>query len=65
MWRWEFAAAAVALAAAALAFWITMNAHFLAYSDWLAVQKADFILGPIASGSTGATDVLAIASGSC
>jgi signal transduction histidine kinase len=32
---------------AAAAFWVTVNARFLEYPYWLAVQKADFILGPI------------------
>jgi signal transduction histidine kinase len=38
------------LAAAALAIWVTLRAGFLAYPGWLAAQKADFILGPIAVG---------------
>ncbi len=39
-----------AVAAAAVAIWVTLRASFLAYPDWLAVQKADLILGPIAVG---------------
>jgi len=39
--------AVVAIVAAVAAFWVTINAKFLAYPYWLAVQKADFILGPV------------------
>ena len=39
---------AVVFAAAAL--WVTLRASFLAYPGWLAVQKADFIVGPIGVG---------------
>jgi signal transduction histidine kinase len=39
--------AVVAVVAAAATFWITINARFLEYPYWLAVQKADFILGPV------------------
>jgi signal transduction histidine kinase len=39
--------AVVAVVAAAAAFWVTINARFLEYPYWLAVQKADFILGPV------------------
>jgi signal transduction histidine kinase len=49
-WRWESAVAVVAVVSATAAFWVTIDAHFLAYPAWLAVQKADFILGPIAVG---------------
>jgi signal transduction histidine kinase len=49
-WRWDWALAVAALVAAAVGFWVTLRAGFLAYPDWLAVQKADFILGPIAVG---------------
>jgi signal transduction histidine kinase len=49
-WRWESAVAVVALVPAVAAFWITINARFLAHPDWLAVQKADFILGPVGVG---------------
>jgi signal transduction histidine kinase len=31
-------------------FWVTLHAHFLEHPGWLAVQKADFILGPIGVG---------------
>ncbi len=41
---------ALAVAGAIAALWITLRAHFLAYPGWLAVQKADFILGPIGVG---------------
>jgi hypothetical protein len=30
------------LVAAAVTFWVTLNARFLEYPYWLAVQKADF-----------------------
>jgi signal transduction histidine kinase len=46
-WRWESVVAVVAVVSALAAFWITVNAKFLAYPDWLAVQKADLILGPV------------------
>jgi signal transduction histidine kinase len=45
--RWVIAAAA---AAAALALWVTLRADFLRYPGWLAVQKADLILGPVLVG---------------
>jgi signal transduction histidine kinase len=44
---WQVVIAAVAVVAAVVAVWITLEAEFLAYPGWLAVQKADFILGPI------------------
>jgi signal transduction histidine kinase len=47
---WKFGLTVFAIAAAVLAFWITLDAQFLAYPAWLAVQKADFILGPIGVG---------------
>jgi hypothetical protein len=36
-----------ALVAAAVAVWVTLEADFLAHREWLAAQKADFILGPV------------------
>jgi signal transduction histidine kinase len=30
--------------------WVTLSADFLSYPGWLAVQKADFILGPVLTG---------------
>ncbi len=39
-----------AVVAAALAVAVTLRARFLAYPGWLAVQKADVILGPIGVG---------------
>ncbi|HET9738311.1 MAG TPA: ATP-binding protein [Solirubrobacteraceae bacterium] len=30
--------------------WVTLSADFLTYPGWLAVQKADFILGPVLAG---------------
>ena len=39
-----------AIAAAAAALWVTLSADFLTYPGWLAVQKADFILGPVLAG---------------
>jgi len=47
LWRWETAVAMVAFVAAVAVFVVTINAKFLAYPYWLAVQKADFILGPV------------------
>jgi signal transduction histidine kinase len=47
---WELTVSAAALAAAAATFSLTVNAHFLAHPGWLAVQKADVILGPTAVG---------------
>jgi signal transduction histidine kinase len=41
------AVAGVAVVAAVAAVWVTATADFLAYPWWLAVQKADFILGPV------------------
>ena len=48
--RWERVLVICALVAAALAVWLTLRADFLAHPGWLAVQKADFILGPIGVG---------------
>jgi signal transduction histidine kinase len=48
--RWELGAAVVGVAAAATALVVTLQADFLAYPGWLAVQKADLILGPIGVG---------------
>jgi signal transduction histidine kinase len=42
--------AGLAVVSAIAALWITLRAHFLAHPGWLAVQKADFILGPIGVG---------------
>ena len=47
---WKLALLSIAVASAAVAFWLTLRAGFLAYPGWLAVQKADFILGPIVVG---------------
>lgn len=47
---WETAVAVVAVVSAILAFWLTLRAGFLRYPAWLAVQKADFILGPVGVG---------------
>ena len=44
---WQVAVGAAALLAAAVAVWVTLEADFLAQPGWLAVQKADFILGPV------------------
>jgi hypothetical protein len=46
--RWLSSLGAVAASVAAL--WITLSADFLSYPGWLAVQKADFILGPVLAG---------------
>jgi signal transduction histidine kinase len=39
-----------AVAASAAALWATLSADFLSYPGWLAVQKADFIIGPVLAG---------------
>ena len=49
-WRWESAVAALGIVGAIAAVWITLRADFLVHPGWLAVQKADFILGPIGVG---------------
>jgi hypothetical protein len=36
-----------AVLAAVAAVWVTLDADFLAHPGWLALQKADFILGPV------------------
>jgi len=46
MW-WEFAIAACAIVAGAVAIWVTLSADFLAHPGWLALQKADLIVGPV------------------
>jgi hypothetical protein len=46
----EAIVASAATGAAAVAVWITLNADFLAHPGWLAVQKADMILGPVVTG---------------
>src|SRR5438105_3596161 len=48
--EWELGALLVGVAFAVVALWVTLDAHFLAYPGWLAVQKADFIVGPIGVG---------------
>ena len=47
---WQVAVATAALVAAAVAVWVTLEADFLAHPGWLAVQKADIILGPVLVG---------------
>ena len=39
-----------AIVAAAVAVWVTLRADFLAHPGWLALQKADIILGPVLVG---------------
>ena len=46
-WRWQGVVAVAGVVAAAATFWVTINAGFLQYPYWLAVQKADFIVGPL------------------
>ena len=48
--RAAFPVRALCRVAGVAALWITLQADFLAYPGWLAVQKADFILGPIGVG---------------
>ena len=47
---WLSLVALVGVVFAVVAVWVTLRAGFLAYPGWLAVQKADFILGPIGVG---------------
>jgi signal transduction histidine kinase len=47
---WQIAVLVGAVAASAAALWVTLSADFLTYPGWLAVQKADFILGPVLAG---------------
>jgi signal transduction histidine kinase len=47
---WGISVAAVGALAAAVAVTVTLQADFLAYPAWLALQKADLILGPIGVG---------------
>jgi signal transduction histidine kinase len=42
--------ASIAVTSAAVALWVTLDADFLAHPGWLAVEKANFILGPIGVG---------------
>ncbi len=44
---WQLLVGAAAVLAAIAAVWVTLEAEFLKYPGWLAVQKADFILGPV------------------
>jgi signal transduction histidine kinase len=48
--RSEAIVASAAIGAAAVAVWLTLSADFLAHPGWLAVQKADMILGPVLTG---------------
>ena len=45
--RWQLATAVSAVLAAVVVAWVTLAADFLAHPEWLALQKADFILGPV------------------
>src|SRR3954453_14849318 len=47
---WQVAVLLGAVAASIAALWVTLSADFLTYPGWLAVQKADFILGPVLAG---------------
>jgi signal transduction histidine kinase len=47
---WQVVVLIGAVAASVAALWVTLSADFLAYPGWLAVQKADFILGPVLAG---------------
>jgi signal transduction histidine kinase len=44
---WQLWVVVAAVLAAIAAVWVTLEAEFLKYPGWLAVQKADFILGPV------------------
>ena len=47
---WQIVVLLAAIAASVAAVWVTLSADFLTYPGWLAVQKADFILGPVLAG---------------
>src|SRR3954453_21317583 len=47
---WRVAVLLGGLAAPAAALWVPLSADFLSYPGWLAVQKADFIIGPVLAG---------------
>ena len=47
---WEVVVGVVGVAAAIAAVVVTLRADFLVYPGWLAIQKADLILGPIGVG---------------
>jgi signal transduction histidine kinase len=47
---WQALVVAAAVAATVLTVWVTLDADFLAYSGWLAAQKADFVVGPVLIG---------------
>src|SRR3954453_19767520 len=47
---WQVAVLFGAVAASAAAVAVTLRADFLRYPGWLAVQKADFVLGPVLAG---------------
>src|SRR5215218_1593808 len=44
---WQLLVGAAAVLVAIAAVWVTLEAEFLRYPGWLAVQKADLILGPV------------------
>src|SRR4051812_34316689 len=48
--RFEMIVGTAAIVAAAVALWLTLRADFLAHPGWLALQKADLILGPVFTG---------------
>jgi signal transduction histidine kinase len=48
--RWQLVVAGTAVCAAVVTVWVTATADFLAHPGWLAVQKADLILGPVLIG---------------
>ena len=47
---WQLAVAVAATATAVVAVWVTLSADFLRYPEWLAAQKADFVIGPVLTG---------------
>ena len=48
--RWQVAVGVAAIVAAVVAVWVTLPADFLRYPEWLAAQKADFVIGPVLTG---------------
>ena len=47
---WQAVVTVAAIAAAVVAVAVTLRAEFLRYPEWLAAQKADFIIGPALTG---------------
>jgi signal transduction histidine kinase len=48
--RWQLTVGVAGIAAAVAAVWVTLPADFLRHPEWLAAQKADFVIGPVLTG---------------